>query len=164
MSLDYEKRDDEMREQDRAYIEAVYRAYPQLDTRVKPEPKPEPMKEPRRHAPIALDRTQVVALLQHVDTVMAVPPHGKAKLIVAGVARKHLVSVKDVFGPSRYKEHVAARHEAFWEIKAQLLWSLPQIGRFFRRDHTTVLHGIRKHQMLRDREGRRAVDFNYGAS
>jgi chromosomal replication initiation ATPase DnaA len=38
-----------------------------------------------------------------------------------------------------------ARYEAMWEMR-QAGRSYPQIGEFFGRDHTTVLHGVRVHE------------------
>lgn len=38
----------------------------------------------------------------------------------------------------------AARHEAVWRARLVTGWSLPRLGRFFERDHTTVLHSLRE--------------------
>lgn len=65
--------------------------------------------------------------------------------IVAAVADKHDVTVADLKGPSRVKHIVAARFEAMARMYDLGIWSMPQIGRFFGRDHTTVLNGIRRH-------------------
>lgn len=66
--------------------------------------------------------------------------------IIQVVANKHAVTVGEILGPSRNKRIVAARHEAMAEagrLRPDL--SLPQIGRQFgKRDHTTVLHALRK--------------------
>jgi len=67
--------------------------------------------------------------------------------IAREVAAKHLVSMMDLLSPRRDREVVRARHEAFWRCKHETTMSLPEIGRRFGgRDHTTVLHGIRKHE------------------
>lgn len=69
-----------------------------------------------------------------------------AKQIVRQVAQKHGVSVKDVYSVRRDRPSVAARHEAMYRLREETTLSLPQIGRLLGgRDHTTVLHGIRKH-------------------
>lgn len=70
-------------------------------------------------------------------------------LLEVGIKRR--VSTADLLGPSRLQEHVRPRHEAMWAMR-QVTWadgsqrySLPTIGRFFNRDHTTVLSGVRRH-------------------
>lgn len=67
--------------------------------------------------------------------------------VAEAVARRHGMHLRDLTGPCRSAACVKARHEAFYEIRRQLDRSLPQIGRFFgNRDHSTVLHGIRRHE------------------
>ena len=72
--------------------------------------------------------------------------------IVAEVAAAHRLPVADLMGRSKLKHIVAARHEAMWRIR-QVTWadgvtprySLPQIGRYFDRDHTSVIHACKRH-------------------
>lgn len=78
-------------------------------------------------------------------------PREKAMQIVRECADKHGVTLDAVLGPDRYKAVVLARHEAMYRI-AEMRWpnggyrfSFPQIGQMFRRDHTTVMAGIRMH-------------------
>ena len=66
--------------------------------------------------------------------------------IARQTARRHRIPYAEIIGPVRTKNVVRARHEAFYLIRKLLGLSLPQIGRIFGdRDHTTVLHGIKKH-------------------
>ncbi len=51
------------------------------------------------------------------------------------------VSFEDVMGRSRLARHCIVRSEAYVKFRNDG-WSLPAIGRFFDRDHTTVLSGI----------------------
>lgn len=53
------------------------------------------------------------------------------------------VSIDEMKGRSRNKHTVSARQLCYWQGRKAGL-SLPEIGRFFNRDHTTVLSGIRK--------------------
>lgn len=79
-----------------------------------------------------------------LPTIIPEPPW---RLIAREVAAKHGVPMSDMWSSRRNVEAVAARHEAFWRCKNETTMSLPQIGRRFGgRDHTTVLHGIKKHQ------------------
>jgi len=70
------------------------------------------------------------------------------------ISARHIIKiVADVCGqreeylksPRRDAPSVRARQEAMWLCKKYTLYSLPEIGRFFGgRDHTTVLHAVRK--------------------
>lgn len=63
-------------------------------------------------------------------------------------AQKYSVSVAELKGERRDKNMVRARHECFYRISKELGYSLPKIGRLIGgRDHTTVLAGIRRHEM-----------------
>ena len=53
-----------------------------------------------------------------------------------------MVTVDILRGPSRLKNDCHARQDAWLEIYHEG-YSMPRIGRFFNRDHTTVLHGIK---------------------
>ena len=65
--------------------------------------------------------------------------------VAEAVAKAHDVSVALLKGKSRNKNVCRARHEAFSICHHSLGHSYPTIGRFFNKDHTTVLHGIRRH-------------------
>lgn len=66
--------------------------------------------------------------------------------IVIEVATKHGFTVNEMVSHRRARPLVIARHEAMWRCFKETPCSLPQIGRLFDRDHTTVLHAIRKHE------------------
>ena len=76
-------------------------------------------------------------------------PLTPAQIIIREVAGKHGVTTDDIRGVSRKVEFVRARQEAVYEIKKRLHMSLPLIGKVIgNKDHTTVLHGIRKHAKI----------------
>jgi chromosomal replication initiation ATPase DnaA len=54
------------------------------------------------------------------------------------------VPIADILGRNRRPPIAAAHHEAVWRVSQATGWSLPRLGRFFKRDHTTVLHSIRE--------------------
>lgn len=66
--------------------------------------------------------------------------------IVRLVAEKHAMTPGDLLSETHNKLVVIARHEAFYDV-ARLMpgLSLPQIGKAFSRDPTTVRHGIMCH-------------------
>ncbi len=53
------------------------------------------------------------------------------------------VSKDDLFGISRKKEIVMARQVYWWLLRNRLKYSYPFIAGLFKKDHTTVMHGIR---------------------
>lgn len=68
--------------------------------------------------------------------------------IIAEVARESGFTVAMLVGDRRSRPIVAARHMAYWRVARETGASLAAIGRAFGdRDHTTIIHGIRKHEM-----------------
>ncbi|CDP50689.1 hypothetical protein [Devosia sp. DBB001] len=71
------------------------------------------------------------------------------KLIVAECAAKYGVSVKDILSMRRNKDIVSARYEAMWRMRQETTMSYPQIGAKLGRDHSTVVHAIKRHERIR---------------
>lgn len=64
---------------------------------------------------------------------------------IAYVCHKHGVTQEMLIGKRRTKPIVLARHEAMWGLR-KLGLSYPRIGALLGgRDHSTVIHGVRKH-------------------
>lgn len=77
-----------------------------------------------------------------------------AEQIIAEVAAKHLVSIAQVKGQSRLREVIGARFEVFYRMSTELGYSLPMVGKAVGgRDHSGVLHGIRKHKARMEAAG-----------
>lgn len=66
--------------------------------------------------------------------------------IIDDVCIKYDVRRTDVLSRRRTRNLVVPRQEAMWRCATETIHSLPEIGRLFDRDHTTVLHGIRRHE------------------
>ena len=67
------------------------------------------------------------------------------------VAEQYNVRLSDLIGPKRLRTVARPRQVAMYLSKTLTSRSLPDIGRRFGgRDHTTILHGIRKIEELRD--------------
>ena len=65
--------------------------------------------------------------------------------IAAAVAKARKVEITHILSHRRHTDFVRARHEIMWLAARHTKMSLPQIGRALDgRDHTTVLHGVRK--------------------
>lgn len=70
----------------------------------------------------------------------------KAYQIVSEVSQRHAVPIRCIMGPERDRRAVRARQEAMWAIRnLEAPWSYPAIGRFFGRDHTTVMWSVKAH-------------------
>lgn len=79
------------------------------------------------------------------------PTHTLIRLILCVVAAQFdHITVEDIQGPNRCKDWARARQVAMYLIHTHTPLSLPQIGGkwFDGRDHTTVLHGVRKIEWL----------------
>ena len=66
--------------------------------------------------------------------------------ILEKVAKKYGLSVEDIKGAKRTKDIAYARHITIYMIRKLTDMSLPQIGKLFNRDHTTILSSIRNIQ------------------
>jgi chromosomal replication initiation ATPase DnaA len=76
-------------------------------------------------------------------------PRPSLKAILFAVAAAFRVPVVDIVSHRRPRRICDARHAAYRIARDLTLLTLPQIGRHIGgRDHTTVLHGIRKTQAL----------------
>ena len=67
-----------------------------------------------------------------------------AREALQAVSTRTRVPIAEILGRNRRPPIAAARHEAVWRAHLATGWSLPRLGRFFKRDHTTVLHSIRE--------------------
>jgi hypothetical protein len=74
--------------------------------------------------------------------------------ITAEVAAMHGLALAVVRGASREKAVVRARQEAMWRCCRETGHSTTSVGRFFQRDHTTVVHAVQKiERMQKGRDG-----------
>jgi hypothetical protein len=63
------------------------------------------------------------------------------------------VTLAQLKSRSREQKLVDLRHHACWILRTRFNWSMPKIGRFFNRDHTTALHGVERWQKIVDAQG-----------
>lgn len=63
------------------------------------------------------------------------------------ICQRRGVLVLDLCGRARSLSVTRARQELWWRIRSdpERCYSLPEIARLFRRDHTTIRHGIAAH-------------------
>lgn len=63
--------------------------------------------------------------------------------IVERVSKSRGVPVEEIMGNSRVGPIAEARQSAMWLVRTEG-FSFPQVARFFKRDHTTILHACHK--------------------
>ena len=86
------------------------------------------------------------------------------KITVEEIQRKvsehYNIRLSDMIGPKRLRTYARPRQIAMFLSKQLTSRSLPEIGRRFGgRDHTTVMHGVRRIEELRTQDGQIAEDL-----
>ena len=82
-------------------------------------------------------------------------------VIQARVAEHYNLSLSELLGPRRARAVARPRQVAMYLAKTLTERSLPEIGRSFGgRDHTTVMHGVRRIEALRGTDERIARDVD----
>ncbi len=105
---------------------------------------------------ITLDLTQ--------DTLADILRSSERKVTVEEIQRKvaehYNIRLSDMIGPKRLRTIARPRQVAMYLAKQMTTRSLPEIGRRFGgRDHTTIMHGVRKVESLRDTDSQLAEDL-----
>ncbi|EAQ03039.1 chromosomal replication initiation protein [Pseudooceanicola batsensis HTCC2597] len=76
------------------------------------------------------------------------------------VAEHYNIRMSDLIGPKRVRTYARPRQVAMYLSKSLTSRSLPEIGRRFGgRDHTTVIHGVRRIEELKQQDGQIAEDI-----
>ncbi|MFC4671547.1 chromosomal replication initiator protein DnaA [Seohaeicola nanhaiensis] len=86
------------------------------------------------------------------------------KVTVEEIQRKvseyYTIRLSDMIGPKRLRSYARPRQVAMYLCKQLTSRSLPEIGRRFGgRDHTTVMHGVRRIEELRESDSQMAEDI-----
>ena len=86
------------------------------------------------------------------------------KVSVEEIQRKvsdhYNIRLSDMIGPKRLRSYARPRQVAMYLCKHMTSRSLPEIGRRFGgRDHTTVMHGVRRIEELKQTDGQIAEDL-----
>ncbi|MFN3955594.1 MAG: chromosomal replication initiator protein DnaA [Pararhodobacter sp.] len=77
------------------------------------------------------------------------------------VAEHYNIRLSDMIGPKRLRTIARPRQVAMYLAKQMTTRSLPEIGRRFGgRDHTTIMHGVRKVEELRAQDTQLAEDLD----
>ena len=105
--------------------------------------------------PIDMDLTQ--------DCLADVLRASERKITIEEIQRKvseyYNIRLSDILGPKRLRSFARPRQVAMYLCKQLTSRSLPEIGRRFGgRDHTTVMHGVRRIEELKVSDGQIAED------
>ncbi len=96
---------------------------------------------------LAMAQDALADMLRSVERMVTVEE------IQRKVAEHYNIRFADLIGPKRLRRVARPRQVAMYLVKTLTSRSLPEIGRRFGgRDHTTVLHGIRKIEELRTQD------------
>ena len=106
--------------------------------------------------PITLDLTQ--------DCLADVLRASERKISIEEIQRKvsehYNIRLSDMIGPKRVRNYARPRQIAMYLCKQMTSRSLPEIGRRFGgRDHTTVMHGVKRVEELKSQDGQIAEDL-----
>lgn len=75
------------------------------------------------------------------------------RLVLTAVSLETMIAVSDIRGPSRHAPFKRARHLFFWIGCAVCGHRPTDVARFLGKDHTTVLHAVKRIRDRLDREG-----------
>ena len=88
--------------------------------------------------------------------------------IIAEVADEFQLFPSDIVSHKRRSKIVKARHKAMWRARQETDASYLKLARIFKRDHTTVIHGVRCWEAIRDgkqyKRAKRADGASVGAN
>lgn len=88
-----------------------------------------------------------------LDALPEPPARLTSRLVLAMTAAAWGAEVRGITGPHRSPAYARPRFAAIWVVRATLPLSLPEIGRRIGdRDHTTILHALRRAERLRGRD------------
>jgi len=113
----------------------------ELNEKAAAEAEREIRKEEKRLAKERLANTMRIESAHELSSICAYP---SIRRIIVTVAKAYEVSPIDIVSARRTHDVVPPRHVAMYLAKTTTLRSLPDIGRRFGKDHTTVHYAVRK--------------------
>lgn len=82
----------------------------------------------------------------YVQRADEVPEVMRWQVIMAEVCQKHGITQQELVSSRRSQKLVAARNEASYRMSRETLMNLSAIARRLNRDHTTIIHSIRRYE------------------
>lgn len=84
----------------------------------------------------------IIRASKRPDTMFGASRWGK---LVIEASNKYDVDIVEIMLGGRSVQNTRARAEVYYRMREELGYTLPQIGRVFKKDHTSVLSSIRRH-------------------
>lgn len=81
---------------------------------------------------------------EHEEIEKELPRLKTIRSIVAATAKEFGFTVQEIKSNRRNSGLVRARHIAIYRVYKLLHCSYPELGEFFGRDHTTIMHAVRQ--------------------
>jgi len=129
----------------RSRIVEAGRRFAESKTRV-PVPN-NPVRNSVNNSPIELTQGEAILVEPYRQDIeiSILPKRVGFKLILRAVSQHYKISPCDLTSHRRTRDLVTARHVLYYLLKTLTPKSLPEIGRLCGgKDHTTILHGVRK--------------------
>lgn len=81
-----------------------------------------------------------------VEALPAPAPEPTTKMgrLAKEICERHGVTAAELRGPRRYRKLTDARQEFCLRAVDELGFTMPQVGKYLNKDHTTVLHAVHK--------------------
>ena len=76
------------------------------------------------------------------------PTVGQGAWVIAQVCRERRLTPAELTGRSRFRDYVDARMRVAVILNRDRGWSLPRIGKLLNRDHTSIVHLLRKAEAM----------------
>ena len=106
-----------------------------------------------RKKAISIELVELLLKQQKGQEPESLKIYAKPLDIIKTIANHYHIKLMDIKGPRREKSIAMARHISMYLLKQELNLPLLEIGRYFgNRDHTSVLHAVRKIETLLDRD------------
>jgi len=137
-----------VREQTQRLVEILEREHPEQECEPEglrlPEPSADAIKVNRDNAEHRR-RAKAEAMRREADQKAAASMIKKERVrtIILSVAERHAVLVSDLLSASRCRPTVEARQAAYMDLRSAGI-RVSEIGRIMGKDHSTVLHGLRR--------------------
>lgn len=98
--------------------------------------------------PAPLPRPPAPSVDQVPRDIIRIEPtvYDKMRQLVAKIAAEHGVTTAEIYGDRRFAGVTVARQKAVVAVAMASEWTCTKIGKFFNKDHSTIIHTLQKHR------------------
>lgn len=145
------------------YQQTLQEHYKAIRARLMPSPKPV-VRVSRPAPPPVIEEKKVEPTVTSVEDKPDVSHLSRAQ-IVKMCADEYGVRPEDIFSAKRHTKIMLARRKAAWLLYSRGNVSTTMVGDYLKKDHTTILHALRRYEEDRARErAKRAAEQSKGGS